>query len=815
MKLRQRLAMVLAAAMVVTAVPVTTMAASTNGMTQTVSMVAGKMLGVDKGETVKVEGKNYTVYNKDEHDAKLKVDFDTTLEKDTTFYLEAEDFAFTPEAFAAYDAQELSTNGVDLTQFNKETTTASAIRVNNAVYNKDGEVAGASIEVTYTEDGKESKEVKVLTRKELETAGFDVKAADSDLAIEVAAADKAGYKMEWLSESQIRVTVKKGKEDTQKVELPVIGLVKKGTPAIIIDALDSYATSGKVVLSGEVVTEKNLSVKFADAKNLTVDGGSIADLTIVEGVAGALNSDKEEARTFIVSLPQSSDLEFSAKQNLEVKGLRGLAGENVKVEAKIFENEDGEKDAKKLVLVVEKTGVTSSTGQIKISNIQVKPEGRYEAALGDVEVKVTGEAIEDTKAVVGKVTEFGVNLTVDEVAELVAGKTTKEVTVTLEEAVADTFDARHKAYFTIDGGVVNPATLTVKLNGTDVTSEYVEKDVNAKTGHLEGFELNFAGIKADKANKFTFTFKVQGEVANMSDVVLTGESRSFKEDVNVTVAKMTAPVTVEAEAMTVKVGLKGQQGGKITINEADKGMLKKGELKLTMDDASIKFANDDLKIETTGTMKVEVKSVKNNEIILNVKRESNEAGKLTISGFTFDVDRTVPEGTEDVVLSGEAISTIKDDTLTVKDFVVVGTPNTEDNNATNGLQKGTGIFKVGERKYTVNGEEKEMDAAPYIAKSNRVMVPVKYVSDVFGVNGKDVLFSKENGGTITIFAGTRVLQVVNGSNVALVNGVKVPMDEKVAIIDGRTYVPVGEMARLLNVEVEWSNETKTATFTNR
>ena len=108
-----------------------------------------------------------------------------------------------------------------------------------------------------------------------------------------------------------------------------------------------------------------------------------------------------------------------------------------------------------------------------------------------------------------------------------------------------------------------------------------------------------------------------------------------------------------------------------------------------------------------------------------------------------------------------------------------------------------------------------MDAAPYISKANRVMVPVRYVSDVFGVNGKDVLFSKENGGTITIFAGSRVLQVVNGSNIALVNGVKVPMDEKVTIIDGRTYVPVGEMARLLDVEVEWSNETKTATFTNR
>ena len=40
MKLRQKLAMVLATAMVITAVPVTTMAASTNGFNKTVSIVA-------------------------------------------------------------------------------------------------------------------------------------------------------------------------------------------------------------------------------------------------------------------------------------------------------------------------------------------------------------------------------------------------------------------------------------------------------------------------------------------------------------------------------------------------------------------------------------------------------------------------------------------------------------------------------------------------------------------------------------------------------------------------------------------------------
>ena len=781
MKLRQKLAVVLASAMIITAVPVVTSAASTNGLNQTISMVAGTEITTSSA-------------------LNLNVKFDSDAAgKNTTFYVNAEDFKFNADEYKIKEDSQIAKDYVatkaDLKD--KEEALATAKKAYEA--NKED----AALKTAYEAAEVAQKEAK--TAYDAAKKAFDAKDA-TDLVMN-------NMKVSVLSEDEIRVTVT-GINTATTYGVPVLGTAKKGNPTLSIDGTDSFASSGKYSLAtGEVVTDKNLSMTFADAKNLTVDGGSIADITINEGVAGALNATKEENRTIIVELPSSSDLEFAAKQNLEIRGLRGLAGEELEVKAELYKDEDGVVNAKKLVLVVEKTGVTTTSGKIKVGNIQVKPEGRDEAKLGDVTVKVTGEAVEEAKAVVGKVTEFGINLTVEEEVALVAGKDTKEVTVKLEEAVKDTFDARHKAYFTINGGVVNPATLTVKLNDVDVTSQYVEKDVNSKTGHLEGFEVDFAGIKADKANKFTFTFKAQGEVSDMSDIVVEGESRSFKEDVKVTVAKMTAPVTVDVEAVTVKVGLKGQEGGKITIKETDLGMIGKGELTLTMDD-SIKFANKDLTVETTGTMKAEVVSVKDNQITLNIKRTSNEAGTLTLSGFKFDVDRTVPEGTEDMVLAGAAISNIKGDHITVEDFIVVGTPNTEDNNGSNGLKKGTGIFKVGEKSYTLNGETVEMDAAAYISKNNRIMVPARYVADVFGINGNDLMFSNENGGTITIFAGNRVLQVVNGSNVALVNGVKVAMTEKVSIVDGRTFVPVGEMARLLDVQVNWSNEDKTATFTN-
>ena len=55
MKLRQKLAMVLAAAMIVTAVPVTTMAASTNGFNKTLSIVAGTPITSDANLFLNVE----------------------------------------------------------------------------------------------------------------------------------------------------------------------------------------------------------------------------------------------------------------------------------------------------------------------------------------------------------------------------------------------------------------------------------------------------------------------------------------------------------------------------------------------------------------------------------------------------------------------------------------------------------------------------------------------------------------------------------------------------------------------------------------
>ena len=173
------------------------------------------------------------------------------------------------------------------------------------------------------------------------------------------------------------------------------------------------------------------------------------------------------------------------------------------------------------------------------------------------------------------------------------------------------------------------------------------------------------------------------------------------------------------------------------------------------------------------------------------------------------LDRAVAEGTYYVKIGGQAF-TADNDSIPAEDFITIGTPNTEDLGS-NGLRKGTSTFVIGESKYTVNGVVKEMDAASFVQDPGYTMVPMRYVAEAFGVEGSNILFSQ---GVTTIFAGSRTIQLTNGSNVAVVNGAQIKMATKVVIKEGRTYAPIGEVAQLLGVAKEWDNTAKTATFTN-
>jgi hypothetical protein len=695
MKLRQKLAAVLAATMVITAVPVTTMAATAS--VNTVSAVKGNTLGFTTSDSAIIldQANQVDLFMKlSQREQDLVAD-----QRNHIFYVEAKDAEFSEAAIEA--AKEA------------------------------GKFQGATVK--------------------------------------------------YLSKSEIEVTL----TGAENVVIPLYVTVKAGEPRVIVDGTNSVVDSQTLSLTGREIGDKAFKATAA-SKIIGVTGGEVGAITIEELVLGGFAKDN----TFKVELPTSTAVVFEGTtQNLTLNGTRGLAG--VKNEAVVAEvSEDG----KTLTVTVDAQSA-ASTGSIKIEGIKVVSDSRrVDLATQDIEVTVKGDKIADTKLQVAQVKEADVLLNVKEVKELVAGRGTKEVVLTLEGTTPESLESQ-LLYFTADNANIVKVTLGDVENITAVET-LVDSDE---------FELNLSAPSATKAASVEVKVELAADIDATGDVNIKVEGRRL-DTLEVKVAEVVQAVTIKSETAKLQPGVSKQNGGSITITEAEAGNLGRGEITLSISSRyGVYFTDKDLDIKTTGTLAVKVKEIdkEHQTITLEVTRTSKEAAELTISGFAFDVDATVPTGAMKLEVGGSAL-TQNDDVITLANFIQVGKDAAQ--------TVTTSTFKIGEATYTVNGETKAMDAAPYVSAKNRTMMPVRYVAEAVGIQGNDIMFSNVNGGTITILAGNRIVQLQNNSNVAKLNGTDIYLDEAVTIKDGRTYVPVGEIARLLGVSVEWDNDTKTATF---
>ena len=115
---------------------------------------------------------------------------------------------------------------------------------------------------------------------------------------------------------------------------------------------------------------------------------------------------------------------------------------------------------------------------------------------------------------------------------------------------------------------------------------------------------------------------------------------------------------------------------------------------------------------------------------------------------------------------------------------------------------------IGESIGYVNGEAKELDAAPII-KDNRTMLPVHFVAENLGAT---VEWDGENS-TATLTTDEAEIKITIGAPEAYVNGEPVALDAPAFIENSRTYLPVRFVAENLGATVEWDGETSTATIT--
>ena len=510
--------------------------------------------------------------------------------------------------------------------------------------------------------------------------------------------------------------------------------------------------------------------------------------------------------------------------------------------------------------------VDAKVGDVAKITVKVK-EGDSTSAKA---WKATAEAV-DAAVVVGDVVTISVDEDED-VPEIYSGVNVdnygitddsdhKSLKVTFEESVAEAFDSKKAFNITLTEGVyvTDVVVESEELGGLATDDDAVEAAFKAayEKGEYETFDFKRkAFADTEKPFEFDVTFELIAVPGFVGDVVLTLDGAAFEEAQEVTIATFVAPYTVEAQANDVIIDYRNTEvPTDIVIKEAEAGLWAKDEMTFNFGlDKDIEFEGDPEVTVNEDDSDMELKNV--DGMSFTVKTESDEeAAVVTISDIKLYMQRNIPAGAYDLEMgtsAGTAMMTgCEDDTessalfteeegngddglyyvadvadwdtttsdkyngfvpekATVKEgFVNVITAGRDADDASFTTKV---VVPVGE-SYIVAGEQTvALDVPAYVSAAGYTMLPVRAVAVALGIHNNNVLWDQTTK-TVTILYGQRIITMTVGAKVINVNGSAIPASASPEVVDGRTFLPMRDLATALGVtDITWDAATKTATL---
>jgi len=486
-------------------------------------------------------------------------------------------------------------------------------------------------------------------------------------------------------------------------------------------------------------------------------------------------------------------------------------------------------DTRTLTLWVDLGDDRTARGSIFLKGLQIMAD--RDAPYGDVVIDVDGDNVTPEELLVAKHTDYGVNVSVKEVKDLVAGlweqKTAK---ITIEEKIAKSLISGREI------AVVLPEW--VKIVGDDgkvsIKGDATEGVIGSRQNELY---IEVEGKEEGKKLKYEFELQLSIEANKEGDIVAEFSGAGMEKQ-EVVIANAVAPITAEVAATDLKIGVQNQPAPDIVITETAKARIDdQYEHYDDYDDdvvdtvyelcvylpKGIEFASTPDVEVTEGNLEIGKVKLANDKrtLVIPVDSSSTKPSTVKITNVKLTLDRTVPEGEFKAKIGGTAVVKNNDANATIKWPVEFATDNVVSFVFANvitpapGETRATTTFTIGSTTYTVVENnvavEKTMDVAPYI-KEGRTYLPVRFVADALGVTEDNIIWDPVNA-TVTIFKGDRIAQMTIGSNILLVNGVQLTMDAVPEIVSGRTMLPVRWMAQALGATIEWDAETQQVTVT--
>ena len=654
-------------------------------------------------------------------------------------------------------------------------------------------------------------------------------------------------KIEVKSDTTAKLTLVASNFNKNQIILPIVATAKEAGEVIAVfstnnsvfaDAKEviAVASEDEVTIASEgVVTFVEDSTDIKNIKDITIDGlvnGSITDNVITLKLKGNWEFyTKGESKLYKADGTAALKEDIFTALNDVFNPTTDIVIDKIDEDEIQFHFANGLDE--------------DQVAKVRIGGFALKATKSCDA--GDVAtITVSSKDFDSVKLEVAKMVEEAVTYTVedDDLPRLWAGQNPannddndgESLSIFIEENTGDILNTSRKATFTFPEGI---EVVSINYDGVDDATgldyefEYeIDENVVSIWDYGEDDESNATDMEISFVLSAAPTFS--GDV----DVTLGGEF----DDVELTVATVKAPYTVEAKTSEVLIDYRYVPVNEIVITEAEEGLLEDGDVitlqveKMDFEDAgSYEITSGDIDVDVTVEDGVDDRA----QLAIEVKDESTEASTITISGLELYLDRTLPvggyalENVDDGVTTDNILwenSTTNDD----EDFVSYNyAPNK--NNVSNGLFKYSAVtvndsyvevvtagrdqddstttkkivITIGATTMAVGTETVTLDTPAYINAENYTELPLRAVSEAFGATvGWD-----DASRTVTIMMGQRIVSMTIGSKTMYINGTPVAMNTAPEITNERTFVPVRDLANALGItKIDWNEASATVTL---
>ena len=570
-------------------------------------------------------------------------------------------------------------------------------------------------------------------------------------------------------------------------------------------------------------------------EDATKDQDTLKDITINGLVNDAIDGNKE------ITLKLSGNFEF-VTSTIEESDFSFL---NSDAKVKIT---DKDKDTIKFTISgLEDKQLTKLT----ISGIDIKTTKKCNA--GDkATITVSSKSFDSVKLEAARMVEEAVTYTVEdeEVPTIWAGKNydkdsendTNTLEVAIEENTGDILNTSRKATFTFPEGIE-----VVDIDYDGIKQEDFAYQIDENVVEI----WNYGEKEESDETDMTIKFLLNAAPTFSGDVKVTlgGEF----DDVELKVATVKAPYTVEAKTSEVLIDYRYVPVNEIVITEAEEGLLEEGD-KIYLEVEKMDFEDAGSYEVTSGDIDVDVEindGKTSKQLEVEVKDESTEASTITISGLELYLDRTLPVGgyalknvmpedKDKTNILWENSTTVKEDDDKDDKLAYDYVPEKYNKDNKDNV-KGNGLFKykavtcndkyvevvtsgrdqddsttnrkivitIGATTMAVGTETITLDTPAYINAENYTELPLRAVSEAFGATvGWD-----DPSNTVTIMMGQRIVSMTIGSKTMYINGTPVQMNTTPEITNERTFVPVRDLANALGIsKIDWNEASQTVTL---